>query len=58
MANEKVVKKNDMVTVYGAKGSKYLETGKAYKVHRFHAETLIKNGQATADKSTGKEDKK
>lgn len=43
---DKVIKFNNIVTVIGQKGSKYLEEGKEYKVHKELADKLIKKGAA------------
>lgn len=44
---EKVVKKNDLKTIYGTGKSKYLPVGKKYTVHSVHAQTLIDKGFAS-----------
>lgn len=48
--SEKLVKKNDMVVVTGAAGSKYLKEGKDYEVHALVAEKYEKKGVAKIDK--------
>lgn len=47
---KKKVDERKLVTVYGTKESKYLETGKGYEVSKGHAETLVKKGQASYKK--------
>lgn len=43
---EKIVKRKDMVTVYGTGVSKYLPQGKKYSVHSVAGENLIAKGFA------------
>lgn len=47
---EKLVKKTDVVTVFGTGASKHLAFGKPAKVHSVQAEKLIADGKATAKK--------
>jgi len=49
---EKVVKFNDMVKVFGASKAKELEAGKEYLIHSHLAAKLIKKGEAVAAKET------
>lgn len=51
------VKPVDNVVIYGTDKAKNLVTGKAYKVHKALADTLIAAGKATKTKPKG-EDKK
>jgi hypothetical protein len=50
------VKKSDLVTVYGT-GNGNLAHSKAYKVHALVAEKLIKSGDASKAKPSGKPEK-
>ena len=47
MKKEKLVKKNDMVTVYGTGSSKSMAQGKVYQVHSIVAEKLVQRGFAS-----------
>jgi len=49
MAGERLVKRKDVVVVYGTGASKYLKTGQKYPVHKELAARLIEKGHASAD---------
>lgn len=58
MAEGKIVKRKDMVTVYGTGASKFMAQGKQYKVHAHAGEKLIARGFAATSPQDGKQDGK
>ena len=45
-----LVKKGDLVDVIGTGKSKFIEKNRKKRIHKLHAETLIKKGAVTAVK--------